>query len=282
MEPPEDRAAHETRPTPTPPTAPPAAPLPAAVTGALAPEGPGARIPGGPPPARAAHLAAEVPAAREHAAADPDGGPGGLRGLSLPGRIVVALAVAAVSVGAVFHIGMVFLQVAPANTLSTQHAQAVSDYIYPEFEQNWKLFAPDPVQVNTDVEARAEVTLPGGATTTTGWVDLTAMDIAQIRHDPIPSHTAQNELRRCWDFYTSAHDAQDRPIGLRGTLSQQYLLRIVAHRFGPHLNGGTVRRVQVRVATTPVASPSYSAQKNTVTTSYRVLSWWNTTPEDFS
>ncbi|MDI5970602.1 DUF5819 family protein [Streptomyces sp. SL13] len=207
---------------------------------------------------------------------------GALGSLSLPGRLVVALAVAVIAVGAVFHIGMVFLHVAPTNTVSTEHAQAVSDYIYPEFEQNWKLFAPDPVQINTDVEARAAISTPAGGTSTTGWVDLTAIDIAKIRHDPIPSHTVQNELRRAWDFYASAHDSQDRPIGLRGTLSQQYLLRIVAQRFGQHLNGGTVQRFQVRVATTPVASPNWSAQKTATGTSYRLLSWWTVTPEDFT
>lgn len=207
---------------------------------------------------------------------------GVLGSLSLPGRLVVALAVAVIAVGAVFHIGMVFLHVAPTNTVSTEHAQAVSDYIYPEFEQNWKLFAPDPVQINTDVEARAAISTPAGGTSTTGWVDLTAIDIAKIRHDPIPSHTVQNELRRAWDFYASAHDSQDRPIGLRGTLSQQYLLRIVAQRFGQHLNGGTVQRFQVRVATTPVASPNWSTQKTATGTGYRLLSWWTVTPEDFT
>ena len=57
---------------------------------------------------------------------------------------------------------MVFLHVAPSNTLSKEHAAAVNDYIYPEFEQNWKLFAPDPLQQNIHVEARADIRGPSG------------------------------------------------------------------------------------------------------------------------
>lgn len=207
---------------------------------------------------------------------------GGISALSLPSRIVLALVIAAVAVGAVFHLGMVFLSVAPPNTVSDEHTQAINDYVYPEFEQNWKLFAPNPVEQNTDVDARAEVRNAGGGLETTGWVDLTALDIADIRHNPMPSHTVQNELRRAWGFYSDTHDNQERPIGLRGDLSQEYLLRIVAHRFGPRLNGGTVQRVELRLATSPLGSPPWDSQRTSTTTSYRVLPWWAVSAEDFT
>ena len=277
MEPPEDRAADG----PAQPDGPgvSASPRPPAT-------GPGDSVP--------RELPAELPAAEVRQVApgtagepadeaDPEAEElGGISALSLPSRLVVALAVAAVAVGAVFHIGMVFLHVAPSNTLSQQHSRAISDYVYPEFEQNWKLFAPNPVQENNDVQARAEVRRPDGGLTTTGWVDLTAMDIAEIRHDPIPSHTVQNELRRAWSFYLDTHDGQGRAVGLRGNLSQRYILRIVAHRFGPRLNGGAVQRVQVRGATTPVASPPWSTQKTDTRTNYHALPWWAVSAEDFT
>ncbi|MEU6174890.1 DUF5819 family protein [Streptantibioticus parmotrematis] len=202
--------------------------------------------------------------------------------LSLPSRVVVALTVAAVVVGAAVHLGMVFLSVAPSNTISKAHASAINGYVDPEFEQNWQLFAPNPVQVNTDVQARAEVRQADGTVSTTGWVDFTAMDLAKIRHNPIPSHTEQNELRRAWGFYTDTHDEQDHPIGDRGDLSQEYLLRIIAHRFGPHLNGGSVQRIQVRLATMPVAAPKWSAERIDTQTTYRVMSWWTVSPKDFT
>ena len=208
--------------------------------------------------------------------------PSQVAALSLPARIVVAVTVGAVAVAALFHLGMVFLHVAPSNTLSKEHATAVSDYIYPEFEQNWKLFAPDPLQQNIHVEARAEISAPGGGTgRTTGWIDMTGQDIAAMRHDPVPSHTQQNELRRAWGFYSDTHDAQDQPTGGdRSDLSRTYLQRILVKRFGPQLDGGQVVRLQARVATTPVPQPSFIAGQSSSSTQYRVLPWWvvDTTP----
>ncbi|MBM9505897.1 DUF5819 family protein [Actinacidiphila acididurans] len=206
----------------------------------------------------------------------PEGPPPRVGALSLPSRIAVALTVGCVAVGALYHLGMVFLHVAPSNTLSKEHATAVSDYIYPEFEQNWKLFAPDPLQQNIHVQARADVLEPDGSRQTTGWVDLTAIDIAAMRHNPFPSHTQQNELRRAWGFYTDTHDTTERATaGDRSDLSRTYLLQIVEKRFGPTLNGGKVTRVQVRSATTPVAQPPWITGGAAQSTDYRVLPWWD-------
>jgi hypothetical protein len=204
-----------------------------------------------------------------------DGPPPRTAGLSLPARIAVAVMVGAVAVGALYHLGMVFLHVAPSNSLSKDHSAAVTEYIYPEFEQNWKLFAPDPVQQNVHVQARAEVRMADGSTQTTGWVDMTAQDISAMRHDPLPSHAQQNELRRAWGFYTDTHDAQDQPnSGDRSDLSRTYLQRIIQQRFGPRLNGGSVVRIQARSATTPLPQPFVTGAQ-TVTTQYRVLPWWS-------
>jgi hypothetical protein len=203
-----------------------------------------------------------------------EGPPPRVAALSVPSRIAVAVTVGAVLVGALFHLAMVFLHVAPSNTLSKEHATAVNDYIYPEFEQNWKLFAPDPLQQNIHVQARAEVRKPGGAVETTGWVDMTGMDVAAMRHDPIPSHTQQNELRRAWGYYSDNHDQQDQPTGSGGELSRQYLQRILEKRFGPRLNGGDVVRIQARAATTSVPQPSWIAGNTATTPQYRVLPWW--------
>jgi hypothetical protein len=206
------------------------------------------------------------------------GAPPQAAALSLPARIAVAVTVGVVAVGALFHLGMVFLHVAPSNTLSKQHATAVSDYVYPEFEQNWKLFAPDPVQQNNHVQARAEVREPDGSTQTTGWVDLTGMDVADMRHNPLPSHTEQNELRRAWGYYTDTHNDQNQPTAGNGSdLSGSYLRNILQQRLGRTLNGGTVVRIQARGATTAVARPTWSGESVDTTTQFRELPWWTVT-----
>ncbi|WP_406183688.1 DUF5819 family protein [Streptomyces sp. NBC_01006] len=199
----------------------------------------------------------------------------GIAGLSAPYRVVTALALAAVGLAACGHLALVFLHVAPSNTVSKQHAQTVDDWIYPEFEQNWKLFAPNPLQQNIAVEVRAEVRPPGGAPVAGGWRDLSAQDGAAIRHSLLPSHTRQNELRRAWDFFTGSHDEDNKPIGERGELSEQYLRRIALNRLADDgIARGEIVRIQLRSATRAVAAPPWSDEKTDTQTYYRELPWW--------
>ncbi|QCR48476.1 DUF5819 family protein [Streptomyces sp. SGAir0924] len=188
---------------------------------------------------------------------------------------LVALAVVAAAVCA--HLGLVFLHVAPSNTLTKQHGAAVDEWVFPEFEQNWKLFAPNPLQQNISVQVRAEVSTADGEIRTTGWYDLSAEDGRAIDGNPVPSHTQQNELRRAWDFFVATHDSDDRAVGLRGTLSESYLRRIAVLRLerndaaGP---GGVVERVQYRSRTTNVEPPSWSGEKVSDRPTVRELPWW--------
>ncbi|MET7488233.1 DUF5819 family protein [Streptomyces sp. NPDC005538] len=201
----------------------------------------------------------------------------GVAALSLRYQVGAALAVAVVAVAALVHLGMVFLHVAPSNTVTKQHGTAIDEWIYPEFEQNWKLFAPNPLQQNIEVQVRADVRTADGSTRTTGWYDLSAEDGAAIDGNPLPSHTEQNELRRAWDFLTATHDGDNRPVGLRGTLAETYLRRIVVLRLGrDHAagQGGVVQRVQVRSRTTNVPPPEWSDEKVSTTPDYRLLPWW--------
>lgn len=102
----------------------------------------------------------------ERAAPSPPRAPG-IAGLSTPYRVVTALALGVVAVAAGTHLAFVFLHVAPTNTVSRQHAKTIDSWIYPEFEQNWKLFAPNPLQQNIAVEARADVRGEDGELVTT-------------------------------------------------------------------------------------------------------------------
>ncbi|MFE9836162.1 DUF5819 family protein [Streptomyces sp. NPDC005551] len=202
---------------------------------------------------------------------------GGLAALSLPYRIAAAVALTFVTVAACVHLGMVFLHVAPQNTATRQHGRAVEEWIYPEFEQNWKLFAPNPLQQNIAVQVRAEVRTSDGGHRTTGWYDLSAQDGAAIDGNLLPSHTQQNELRRAWDFFVASHDSENRPAGLRGTLSEHYLRRIVVLRLGrerAEADAGRVERVQVRSRTANVPPPSWSEEQVSDKPIFRVLPWW--------
>ncbi|MFB7993591.1 DUF5819 family protein [Streptomyces sp. NPDC056002] len=222
-----------------------------------------------------------------HAPSPPSAAPRtGMSALSLRYQIAAACALVVVALVACAHVAMVFLHVAPSNTVSKQYGRAVDGWIYPEFEQNWKLFAPNPLQQNIAVQARAEVRTAGGGSRTTGWYDLSARDGADIDGNLLPSHTQQNELRRAWDFYVSAHDSENRPNGLRGQLSERYIRRIVvlrlSHEDGLTAGGkqATIARVQVRSRTTNVAPPPWSDEKVDSKPLYREVPWWTVTVAD--
>jgi hypothetical protein len=188
-----------------------------------------------------------------------------------------------VAVAACVHLAMVFLSVAPPNTVTKQHGKAVEEWVYPEFEQNWKLFAPNPLQQNVAVQARAQVRTKDGDLRTTGWIDLSAQDGAAIDGNLVPSHTQQNEVRRAWDFLVATHGADNRPVGMRGALSEQYVRRIVVMRLyrddATNL-AGVIERVQVRSRTTNVQPPAWSREKISDEPAYRLLPWWSVSADE--
>ncbi|WDG30139.1 DUF5819 family protein [Streptomyces sp. CA-278952] len=203
----------------------------------------------------------------------------GIAGLSAPYQVVAALALSLIGLLACTQVAMVFLHVAPSNTLSKQHGKTIDQWIYPEFEQNWKLFAPNPLQQNVAVHVRAEVVGADGRRTTR-WMNLTYEDGEQIRGNFFPSHVDQNELRRGWDFYVNSHDGENRPNGLRGDLSERYVRRITMLRLSERDYGGAIERIQLRSATSSIAPPPWSNEKISTRPVYRVLPWWTVTPDD--
>ncbi|MFD5873226.1 DUF5819 family protein [Streptomyces sp. NPDC060322] len=205
----------------------------------------------------------------------------GMAALSLPYQVVAALALSVVGVVACTHIAMIFLHVAPSNTLTKQHGEVVDRWVYPEFEQNWKLFAPNPLQQNISVHVRADVADNGAdGSRVTPWMNLSRDDGDAIRGNLLPSHVDQNELRRAWDFYVGSHDSENRPNGLRGELSERYIRRIVMLRLDEHGYGGRVERIQVRSVVRSVGAPPWSEEKISTQPEYRELPWWTVTPSD--
>ncbi|MFI1394425.1 DUF5819 family protein [Streptomyces sp. NPDC020681] len=220
------------------------------------------------------------PGPAEPAPVDPGPIPRGIAALSLPYQVAVAVSLALVAVLAGVHLVMVFLHVAPSNTVTKQHGKAVDGWVYPEFEQNWKLFAPNPLQQNVAVQVKAEFTDSEGGRRSTDWIDLSAEDGEAIRGNLLPSHTQQNELRRAWDFYINSHDNENRGNGLRGQLSESYVRRIVMLRLEAQDLGGPVERIRLRSSTRSVKPPKWSDEKIDTRPVYRVLPWWTVTVAD--
>ncbi len=203
------------------------------------------------------------------------------RAWSAPARAVLGASAALLITATGLFLGAVFLHVAPANSLSRQYREQVDGLIYPEFEQNWKLFAPNPLQQNVAVDARVRTASADGEARVHDWVGLTAQDIAAIRGNPAPSHADQNLLRRAWDFYDGSHSAQDESTTTpRGRLAEEYLKRIAVQRIGSSVDGQPVVGVELRVTSTTVAPPAWNDEAEPPAPRVRELPWWPVKDED--
>ncbi len=196
---------------------------------------------------------------------------------------VAALAVTALTlIGALLvHLAFVFLSVAPANAVSVHHHEGIDAYVQPEFGQDWKLFAPNPMQRNDAVGVRVSTLGEDGRPHVSDWVNLTAEDVEVIRGNIAPSHVDQNMLRRAWDSYVATHSLEgDLPKGVRGALTGDYLKRVVLQRVGRTWEGDRIVSVQVAGRYTLVDPPAWSSEEPPDTTDYRMLPWWPVNQQD--
>lgn len=196
----------------------------------------------------------------------------------IPPRAVTSAAVALCLATALIHVLLVFLHVAPPNPLSQRYSQQVNAWVFPLFEQNWRLFAPDPESVNRQISARTMHTAPDGTVRVSGWFDLTAVDNSAVKHNAFPSHTAQNMLRRAWSSYVETHGGDDQPRSARALMLQRYLTNIATDRIADH-RGGTFESVQLRVITVPIAAPAAASGPDVSAAvprpaETRYLPWW--------
>ncbi|WP_149180482.1 DUF5819 family protein [Streptomyces sp. TRM49041] len=198
--------------------------------------------------------------------------------LSLPAELTVAFATVLCVLAALTHVCLVFLYVAPSNTVSQRYGKQIDAWIYPYFEQNWQLFAPNPESVRWRISARSAAVAPDGSRQVGEWLDLTAVDAAAVRHTPFPSHTAQNMLRRAWAVYDQQSTSE------RGRMLQEYLANIAAERLAVAGTQPRFEAVQLRVVRTPIAPPGSSAPTNVSSggalSSARYLPWWQVDSHD--
>lgn len=216
------------------------------------------------------------PPRRHHGEPDAPGHrPVGVRVLRAGLHTTVFLCLAAT----VVHVVLVFFHVAPPNPVSGRYSRQIDAWVYPLFEQNWRLFAPNPDSVNRQVLVRTAHSGPKDSMRVSPWFDLTALDGDAVRHHVFPSHTAQNLLRRAWSAYTETHGRDDTARSERAVMIQKYVNNIASDRVAGH-RGDSNREfdfVQLRVVTLPVAAPG-SKDRTPRPVENRLLPWWKVTP----
>jgi hypothetical protein len=198
--------------------------------------------------------------------------------LPWPLRIAANLAVVFMCAVAVVHVVFVFFHVAPINSISQRYEEEINGWIFPLFEQDWRLFAPNPESRNTQIWARTAQSSGDEIVQQSDWFDLTAVDNEAVKHNVFPSHTTQNMLRRAWNSYVDAHGSDDQPRSSRAYMMQQYVRDIAVDRITSH-RPGTFDAIQLRVEAHPIPlSGARSAGSDAVET--RSLPWWEVTPDE--
>jgi hypothetical protein len=199
---------------------------------------------------------------------------------SVLSRVACALVATVLISSTGWHLAAVFLSIAPTSSVSQEFSAQVAAHVDLEFEQDWDLFAPNPMQDDIDIEVRVQVAGSYGQLQSP-WDDLTADDIAHILHNPFPSHVNQNLFRRASQFYDDSHSQNGAALGSQGFMSEEYLKRIALQRIGRHWDGKLISRVQMEEETTPVVGPSWTDTGRQSQSSFRVLPWWPVTAADY-
>lgn len=205
--------------------------------------------------------------------------PGGIGTLSRPARVAVRGAVVLTGLAVVLHFTAVILHVWPQSALAEKYAAEVHAYVWPEFKQNWRMFAPNPLSANVEIHARAELRRPDGSSSMTDWVDLTAQDVEDTHGSLAPSRT-RNQLRKSWPQWVTSHDKDGKPTTLTGQVLDLMYKRLAVLRLGERFDADTIDRIQLRSVSVNVPEPSWSDRRSNLTPRVRETPWMRVTAGD--
>jgi hypothetical protein len=198
-------------------------------------------------------------------------------------RCIIAVLAVLIVLTSVWHLAAVVLYVTPDNSMTRTYRKQVDSHIRPEFEQNWELFAPDPIQNNISVQARVQTaTESPDARSASRWVDLTGTDVRNILHSPAPSHEDQLMVQRAWEFYARTHQPlRETPTSPDADVATEYLKRVALQRLGRDWKGRPIARVELQETVAPVPVPDWGAAVGRDLTRPRTLPWWGVTDADY-
>ncbi|MFC7303034.1 DUF5819 family protein [Streptomyces monticola] len=188
-------------------------------------------------------------------------------------RRITAAAAAVIAFAGLAHLGVTFLHVAPDNAVSRKYSAEIRDYMEPEFEQGWNLFAPDPPRSDTRLYARARLSSPGGGAETTHWIDIGVDELNELTGNVLPSHK-RFMLRKAWYLLLKTHDSEGRSSGRAGVDTQEFMTRLAMMHLSDDVDSARVRHVQVRAETRPLPRPRWERQTAVGRPAVTVFPWW--------
>lgn len=114
------------------------------------------------------------------------------------------------------HFAATFLWNAPTNPIKESVASDVDAYMRPFFEQNWSLFAPNPINSEDELYVRAQVAdIQTGNLEITEWRSATQLEWTLVRGNPAPSRASRvssNLNRRVSSAWRALTDEQQEIV----------------------------------------------------------------------
>jgi Family of unknown function (DUF5819) len=184
------------------------------------------------------------------------------------------------------HFVMTFLYVAPRNPISAGADKAISSYILPYFDQDWKLFAPDPVKTDPHVLVRAKVVDAKGQQQVTSWLDITRPELARVKGHLFPDRVSRLSAKVSESLFDAAEqreqasaDRQQRaltPEEARHDNPDEAFARVLATRAARAQWGMQAIEVQIRLdGYIPPSPPFFGPQDaGDAKVIQHQLPWW--------
>jgi hypothetical protein len=94
-------------------------------------------------------------------------------------RLAVVLASIVIAAALFFHFAMTALYNTPFNPVKKDFDDVIGTYMNPHFAQDWHLFAPNPIDVDSGILVRSKIQAEHGLQVTQ-WVDITTPHITKI------------------------------------------------------------------------------------------------------
>ncbi|WP_432357034.1 DUF5819 family protein [Sporosarcina sp. UB5] len=84
------------------------------------------------------------------------------------------------SIALLIHFSITILYNSPVNPITYKYYPAIQSYMQPLFNQNWKLFAPDPVSNNHKLLVKGYYKGENGKENETQWIDVTELLVTEL------------------------------------------------------------------------------------------------------
>lgn len=185
-------------------------------------------------------------------------------------RALVAGAFLVTGVLVAAQMAAMFLYNAPSSLVTQRYAAQVAWWMTPLQNQNWQLFAPNPISENVEVDARASI---GPEAAVTPWLSISGIDDAATDGDPAPSHLTMNALRNAWQEFTDTHTSTGMPDANSpmAETAQEYLRDLVLSYLRPTLSQ-PIDSIQIRFVVTLLPGPGRTAAQTAP--QVQTLPWW--------